>query len=138
MKPRRSLLLVADTTVLYSALVYPGLENKVLVSGRHVFVTTRFNASEIYRILTKKRGLGQAEALDLIESMPVLVVDNDFIAGKWEEAEEMIGGRDMSDVPIVALALTIEDHDGIWSTDKDFDVVRSRFKVWKTRELAKH
>jgi len=33
------------------------------------------------------------------------------------------------------LALKIENHDGIWSTDKDFEAVKNRFKVWKTREL---
>jgi len=38
---------------------------------------------------------------------------------------------------LVALALTIDGHDAIWSTDKDFDVVRGRFKVWKIRELLK-
>ena len=137
MKPRKSLLLVSDTTVLYSALAYKGPENNLLFSGRHVFVTTQFNASEIYRIVTQKRGFGHTEAIELMGSMPVLVVDNDSILGKWKEAEDLIGGRDTSDVPLVALALTIRDHDGIWSTDKDFEAVKSRFKVWKTGELLK-
>ncbi|MGH9918468.1 MAG: PIN domain-containing protein [Nitrososphaerales archaeon] len=135
--PTRSLLLLADTTVLYSALAYKGLENKVLLSGSHVFVTTEYTVAEIYRILTMKRRLNHLEALSLIDSMPVLVVDRDFIEGKWEEADHLIGQRDKSDIPLVALALSIPDHDGIWSSDKDFDVVRGRFRVWKSRELLK-
>ncbi len=94
-------------------------------------------ASGIYEIVTAKRGLSRPEALSLIESMPVLVANHDFIKSKWNEADDMIDRRDKSDVPLVALALSIEVHDGIWSTDKDFDAVRGRFKVWKTRELVK-
>ena len=137
MKSGKSLLLLADATVLYSALAYRGPENKLLFSGRHMFVTTEFNALEIYRIVTRKRGLSHNEALNLIGSMPVLVVDNNSIMGKWKEAQEIIGRRDMSDIPLVALALTVPDHDGIWSTDKDFDVVKQRFRVWRTSELLK-
>jgi predicted nucleic acid-binding protein len=134
---REGLLLIADTNVLYSALAYKGLENRVLFSGFHLFVTTSFNAAEIFRILTTKRGLSRKAGIDTINSMPVMVVSGDFIEEKWNEAKELIGRRDVSDIPLVALALTIEDHDGIWSSDRDFEVVSPRFKVWRTRELIK-
>ena len=132
------LVLLADTTVLYSALAYRGPENKVLLSGRHVFGTTEFTVAEIFGILTVKRGMNRADALDLIGSMPVVVASRDFLKDKWGEAYRLIGWRDRSDVPLVALALALEGrHDGIWSTDRDFEVVRGRFKVWKTKELLK-
>ena len=118
-------------------LVYRGLENRVLFSGDLIFVTTEFTLAEIYRIVTTKRRLGSSEAQALIRSMPVLVANNDIIESKLNEANELIGKRDKSDIPLVALALTLKDHDGIWSSDKDFDVVKGRFKVWKTRELLK-
>lgn len=102
-----------------------------------MFVTTEFTVAEMYRILTMKRGLNRSKALGLVESMPVLVTSLDFIRSKWEEADALIGQRDKSDIPLVSLALTIEDHDGIWSSDKDFGVVAGRFKIWKTRELLK-
>lgn len=133
----RPRVLLADATVLYSTLVYRGLENRVLFSGDYIFVTTEFTLAEIYRIVTKKRRLGRSEAQALISTMPVLVANNDIIASKLNEANELIGKRDRSDIPLVALALTLKDHDGIWSSDKDFDVVKGRFKVWKTRELLK-
>ncbi len=133
----RPRVLLADATVLYSALVYRGLENRVLFSGDLIFVTTEFTLAEIYRIVTTKRRLGSSEAQALIRSMPVLVANNDIIESKLNEANELIGKRDKSDIPLVALALTLKDHDGIWSSDKDFDVVKGRFKVWKTRELLK-
>ena len=133
----RPLVLLVDTTVLYSAIVYRGLENRVLFSGDHIFVTTDFVISEIQRIIVTKRGLGRREARRMIRSMPVVVASSDLIKTKLEEADELMGKRDRSDVPLVALALTIPGHDGIWSTDKDFEVVKGRFKVWKTRELLK-
>jgi len=67
---RPPLLLLADTTVLYSALAYRGLENKVLFAREHVFVTTEFTVAEMFRILTKKRGLDGSEALELVGSCP--------------------------------------------------------------------
>jgi predicted nucleic acid-binding protein len=73
----------------------------------------------------------------MISLMPLVVARNDFYKNKLEEAHELIGRRDLSDVPLVALALTLPGHDGIWSSDRDFDVVKARFKVWKTRELLK-
>ena len=134
----RRLVLLVDTTVLYSALAYKGPESKVLFSGDHIFATTEYTIAEVNRILTTKMGLRPADAHFLVEAIPVLVADRKFLSEKWAEAERLIARRDRSDVPLVALALTIEGHhDGIWSTDRDFDVVRGRFKVWKTRELAK-
>ena len=135
--PSRPLVLLVDTTVLYSAIVYRGLENRVLFSGDHIFVTTDFVISEIQRIIVTKRGLGRWEARRMVRSLPVVVASSDLTKDKLMEADELIGKRDRSDVPLVALALTIPGHDGIWSTDKDFEVVKGRFKVWKTRELLK-
>ncbi|MDG7015984.1 MAG: hypothetical protein JRM82_01260 [Nitrososphaerota archaeon] len=136
MAPRTRILL-ADSTVLYSALVYGGIENRVLFSGDCIFVTTESVVSEIRRILVTKRGLSRSEAERLVELMPVLVAPRDMIRKSLKEADELIGRRDKSDAPLVALALSMPSHDGIWSTDKDFDVVKGRFKVWKTRELLK-
>jgi len=129
------LILLIDTTVLYSGLVYRGLENKVLMSGNYILITTEFTIAEIYMLLTTKRNLSREDALKLIRSIPILVVNYDFIKDKWEEADRLIGFRDKSDIPLVALAITMKKHDGIWSTDSDFEVVKNRFKVWKTREL---
>lgn len=131
----KPLVLLIDTTVLYSGLVYKGLENKVLLSGNYIFITTEFTVAEIYRLLTTKRGLNREEALKLIRSIPMLVVSYDFIKDKWGEADRLIGSRDKSDIPLVALALTVENHDGIWSTDADFEVVKNKFRIWKTRKL---
>jgi len=132
----RPLVLLVDTTVLYSAVIYKGLENRVLLSGDHIFITTEFVISEIQRIIITKGRLSRSEAQMMIRSMPILVAESDLFENKLKEADELMGKRDRSDVPLVALALSI-GHDGIWSTDKDFDVVKGRFKVWKTRELLR-
>jgi len=128
-------ILLIDATVLFSGLVYQGLKNKVLESGKYIFLTTEFVITELYRILAFKRGLSNESIAKLIVSIPIIAVDYNFIKDSLEEADRLIGFRDKSDVSLVALALTLKKHDGIWSTDADFDVVRNRFKVWKTREL---
>jgi predicted nucleic acid-binding protein len=133
----RPRVLLVDTTVLYSGMVYGGLEHKVLFSGDYLFLTTDFVISEIQRILVTKRGLNKAEVERMTSLLPLIVAGSDFYKDKLKEAHDLIGKRDLSDVPLIALALTLPSHDGIWSSDKDFDVVKARFKVWKTRELLK-
>jgi len=49
------------------------------------------------------------------------------------EAYAMIGGRDPTDVPYLAVALAV-DADGIWSHDADF-AAQNRFRVWNTAQL---
>ncbi|MBS3056104.1 MAG: hypothetical protein J4473_01575 [Candidatus Aenigmarchaeota archaeon] len=132
---RKPMILLIDTNVLYSALVYKGLENRVLFSENYIFITTEFTIMEIFKLLRIKRGLSRNDALTLIKSLPILMVNYEFIKNKWNEANELIGYRDRSDIPLVALALSIKDHDGIWSSDSDFIVIRHKFKIWKTREL---
>lgn len=131
----KPLILLIDTTVLYSGLVYKGLENKVLRSEKYIFITTEFTVAEIYRLLRNKRKLSHEEAVEKIKSVPLRVVKFNLLKQKWDEAYRLIGCRDASDVHLVALALTLSNHDGIWSSDKDFQVVKDKFKVWKTREL---
>jgi len=132
MKPA---VLLLDTTNFYSGLVFKGLENKVLKSDKYIFVTTEFTIAEIYWLLTEKRGMNRKDALDLIKSVPLIIIKSNFFKHKWNEADGLIGNRDKSDIPLVALALSLKNHDGIWSSDKDFEVVKGKFKIWKSREL---
>jgi len=129
-------VLLVDTNMLYSGIVYDGLEKRVLRSGKHIFITTESNISEIYRALKRKRGISQDDAAKFLESIPLIVVGRFVFNDRMGEAYELIGSRDVSDVPLIALALSFKNHDGIWTSDKDFDVVRHRFKIWKSRELA--
>jgi predicted nucleic acid-binding protein len=49
------------------------------------------------------------------------------------EAYAMIGERDPTDVPYLAVALAV-DADGIWTHDADF-AAQNRFRVWNTAQL---
>lgn len=129
-------ILLVDTTVLYSGLVYKGLENKVLRSGEYIFITTEDNILETCRILMLKRMMSYEDAIGLVKSVPIIVVRRNLYDDKMKEAKELIGFRDKFDMPMVALALSLKNHDGIWTSDKDFEVVTNRFKIWKSRELA--
>jgi hypothetical protein len=88
---RKPEVLIIDATVLYSGLVYRGLENRVLKSGNYIFVTTEFVITEIYRILGMKRGLNNEAIAKLIKSIPIIVLGHDFIKDKLEEADKLIG-----------------------------------------------
>jgi len=131
----KPLILLADTTVLYSGIVYNGLESKVLKSGKYIFITTGYNILETCKTLMLKRNISYKDAAGLLKSFPIIVVRHDIYKENMKKAEELIGFRDKFDVPIVALALSLKSHDGIWTSDKDFEVVENRFRIWKSREL---
>lgn len=76
---KKPFVLLIDTTVLYSGLVYKGLENKILESKKYVFITTEFTIVEIYWLLTTKRNLTHEEAIAKIGSVPMVVVKSDFL-----------------------------------------------------------
>ena len=129
-------VLLADTSVLYSGLVYRGKDHHILLSGRYLFFTTEFSLREMYWILRRKRELPHTETIAALRTLPVVVVGEMFFTEHMTDAVTLIGKRDASDAPLVALAIAMEpQHDGIWTKDKDFDVVTSRFRIWKTTEL---
>lgn len=132
-KRPRFKVLVADTTNLFSAIAYDGLESKVLRSNYFRFLVTKEVFEEVRRLLVTKLGLTKSRASYVLERLPVDVEDSGY-EHKREEALELIGFRDASDAPTVALSLATKN-DGIWSSDKDFEVLKGKVKVWRSREL---
>lgn len=126
-------VLIADTTTLFSAVAYDGLEREVLHSNRFEFLVTRKVFEELYKLLITRLRLTKNDALYVLERIPIVVKDNEYEC-KMKDAIKLIGFRDMSDTPTVALSLSTKN-DGIWSSDKDFEVLRGKIKVWKSREL---
>jgi len=86
-------------------------------------------------MVVKKSGLTTNE-LGIVYNnikMKITVIPESYLKTNLERARSLIGARDPSDVPFLAVAM-FPGLDGIWSNDKDFteqDVVR----VWKTSEL---
>jgi len=68
-------------------------------------------------LATKKR-LHEDLVLLAVATLPVKVVSREIYLPRMTEAARRIGKRDPDDVPILALALSLEVP--VWSNDKDF------------------
>ena len=129
-------ILLIDTTNLYSAIIYHGVEHKILKSGKFLFLTTDVNMGEIVRVVKRNLDWSDEKIKELIANTPVSAIPSSVYSSKLSEGNDLIGKRDPKDVPLVALALRIEN-DGICSSDTDFEVVKDRFRIWKGSELLK-
>jgi len=130
----RKMILVADTGVLFSAVLHDGLERKVLKSKAFKFVATNGIVRELQKVLESKMAMGSEQASANIGDMKLAVVEDSLFSEKLRRADMLIGKRDESDVPTVALALAVEN-DGVWSSDKDFEPLCGVVRVWSSREL---
>jgi len=126
-------VLVVDTGVLFSAIAYNGPESTVLDSKMFQFMIAPHVIGELVAALSEF-GFGRQEIMRRLYHAGVDVIGGSPERSCMDEAWRLIGGRDPSDVPTVALALSTEN-DGIWSSDKDFDELGGIIKVWSSREL---
>ena len=131
---KKRMVLVADAGVLVSAIAYRGLESTVLRSRRFRLLVTRNVFEEVARTLTRKLGMPEEAVAELAGSPAVEVVEGKLFESRLVQAKGLMGSRHMSDVPTVALSLAVAN-DGIWSSDKDFQVLEGAIKVWSSREL---
>ena len=125
--------ILADSTMLYSAILFKGQERRVLTSSEYVFYATDFNAWELAEALKRKNAFSREEANQIVRALPVIIMPLAAYEHKLVEADEIIGKRDKKDVPLLALAFSIKN-DGIWTSDKDFQEVKAA-RIWSTREL---
>lgn len=122
-----TLRIVVDTSVLYAAairdsrvrslLMRPGVEWAAPPSARRELLE---HADEIAEEMRASR----EDASKFLEKL-LGVVDEVAIGPDDPEAEtarRLIGGRDPTDIPFVALALRISAL-GVWSLDRDFDAI---------------
>ncbi len=133
--------LVIDTSVLISSLIKDSVTREILLLPFMKFYLPEYALEEIEVHKTKISRLSGL-SLDEIDIILNLLLENISITPAQTiqpflaEAERIIGGIDPSDIPFVALALSI-DNDGIWSSDKHFERIK-QIKVWKTSDLLQH
>jgi predicted nucleic acid-binding protein len=113
--------IAADANVLLSA-VLGGRANLIL---QHPEVEEIFTAEETldevqeYALgLARKKRLREDMVLLAVATLPVTVMDRNIYAPGIAEASRRVGRRDPDDIPILALALTLNVP--LWSNDKDF------------------
>lgn len=129
-------ILLIDTTNLYSGIIYHGVEHRILKSGEFLFLTTDVNMEEIAKVVKRNFDWSDEKVKELVSNTPVITIPIAVYSSKLSEANDLIGKRDPKDVPLVALALSMEN-DGIFSSDTDFEVVKYKFRIWKGSELLK-
>jgi len=133
--------LVIDTSILISSLIKDSVTREILLLLFLKFYLPEYALEEI-EVHKMKISRLSGLSFDEIDILLNLLLDNISIADAQtirpylKEAERIIGGIDPNDIPFIALALAI-DNDGIWSSDKHFDVIK-QIKVWKTSDLLKH
>ncbi len=132
--------LVVDTNILISALIKDSITRELLLFPSMEFLLPEYALQEIETHkshISKQSNLSNDE-IDIVLSVlleNICIVPASEIKPHLEKAEKIIGSIDPSDVPFVALALSIKN-DGIWSNDKHFEKIKG-VKVWKTSDLLK-
>ena len=113
--------IAADANVLLSA-VLGGRDNLIL---QHPDVEEIFTAEETLDevqeyapALARKKRLHEDLVLLALATLPVTVMERKLYAPGIAEASRRIGQRDPDDIPVLALARTLNVP--LWSNDKDF------------------
>ncbi len=124
--------IVLDTNVIVAALIQRGIVRELLLAHPHAFLTPEACIAEIWehREEWNRRGLPDPvlrEALDLLTDGFVTVVSREVYREKEGEARALI--RDPDDVPVVALALAV-DNQGVWTFNtRDFSDPRLASRI---------
>ena len=116
--------IAADANALLSA-VLGGRANLILqhpeVEEILTAEETLDEVQEYARGLARKKRLREDLVLLAVATLPVSVIERKIYAPGIAEASRRIGQRDPDDIPILALALTLNVP--LWSNDKDFEKV---------------
>jgi len=136
----QALSVIVDTNVLVAALLQAGIVRELILGHPHSFVTPDACVAELWdhREEWNRRGLSEGilgEAIDLLTEYFVSTIPRPAYQEKEGEARSLI--RDPDDVPVVALALAL-DNRGVWTFNtKDFSGPRllARIRVLTTSEV---
>ncbi|MHA2248355.1 MAG: putative toxin-antitoxin system toxin component, PIN family [Candidatus Hodarchaeales archaeon] len=131
--------LVIDTNIIISALIRKGITRKMLFFPGLKLVTPEITFKEIKNhidLIAAKSKLSKDNVLQILDILKknIKTIPKSRWWNHYNQAENIIGKKDPKDVPFIAVALALTV-DGIWSNDRDFES-QSKFKIWKTAELA--
>ncbi len=127
--------IAADSNVLLSAVIGKAAL-RILTHPEIEVITTHFNIGEISEYLPQ---LASKYELDLtalmlqLQMMPVTLFRESDYKSEIPKAEKFMGGRDLDDKHLLALAL--KENVPIWSNDKDFENLL--VPVYNTAQLLK-
>lgn len=135
------MILIVDSSILISALIKDSVTREILLLPFFEFLLPEYSLQEVeFRKskISKLSGLSEDE-IDIVLSLileNISIIPAQKIKVHFNEANNLIGKVAPNDIPFVALALATEN-DGIWSNDKDFEVLKD-IKVWKTTDIISY
>lgn len=133
-------MIIIDTNVLLAFLLTDGITRRIIVENPDVFMSPEHCFEELWehRDRWNKNMLKDSELLEIVndvKSLFVMPVPPEVYNLYMPEAEKLIDDRD--DIPIVALALSV-DNEGIWTFNtKHFrqEKFGERIRVLSTKEV---
>jgi len=135
-------MIIVDTNVILSFLLVDGITRKIIVDKRDVFMAPEYCFNELWenRKRWNEHELSDGtlkEIVNEVKRLFVMPVEDEIYIKHMNEAKELI--EDLDDVPLVALALSV-DNEGIWTYNiRHFDnkKLKAKVKVLTTKDVLK-
>ncbi|MBI4918781.1 hypothetical protein HY837_02545 [archaeon] len=130
--------LVVDTNRIIAALIKNSTSRKIITYFNAELLMLNFSETEIdkYRDeIIEKAKIREEEFEVILNALKekLIVLNDDLILTKFDEAKKIMDSIDPSDTPFIAAALATNSD--IWSDDKHFNL-QKRIKIWSTRDLV--
>jgi predicted nucleic acid-binding protein len=129
------LRIIVDANIIISALL-GGKSRFILFDPKFEFITTEFTLREVEKyipLISEKSGVPEKEIRKGITLLPLKIVSKNYYRDYLKQAEKLIGKIDKDDREI--LALYLKERTFLWSEDKDFEKVKPKINLLKTKDL---
>jgi len=130
------LRIVVDANILISALL-GGKSRFILFDIKFEFIVNEFTLREVEKyipFISKKSGVSEKEIRKGISLLPLKIVSKNYYKDYLKQAEKLIGKIDKNDIDI--LALYLKEKTFLWSEDKDFEKIKPKINLLKTKDLV--
>jgi len=130
------LRIVVDANILISALL-GGKPRFILFDTKFEFIVNEFTLKEVEKyipFISKKSDVPEKEIRKGISLLPLKIVSKNYYKDYLRQAEKLIGKIDKNDIDI--LALYLKEKTFLWSEDKDFEKVKPKINLLKTKDLV--
>lgn len=129
--------LIVDTNILISALMKDSITREIILHFNGDLYSINFSKQEVKKYVgyILKKTKQSKESFEILLGTildKIILLNDDVIMIKINEAKEIMDNIDSDDTPFVAGALAIGAD--IWSDDKHFQKQKV-VKVWTTKEL---
>ena len=130
---------VIDTNILISALIKDSITRRIIAEVENNFFYPKISLQEISKykkLILEKSRIKEKEYVKLFNSLlkKIILVSDESIQQKLNEANKLLGKVDSDDVVFLACAIALNA--GIWSDDKHFRR-QNKVKVFTTTDFMK-